>query len=173
MADVIIKRRQKKSREIFVEERVAKGYNQKSNEKLLTIISILTELLKEHSREGLLITEIAEKIGRTRQTVNNTIYELESELGVVEKRGEKWFANHETGMFYESLMEKELGFNTFKPVQIKTFKNETIRIGNQNISATGSIWTNQFTKETDPNKIISSGMADLIILKPAGAQPII
>ncbi len=171
MADVIMHRKQKKVREDFIVERKAKGFNQKSNDKLLTIIGILTELLKEHSREGLLITEIAKKTGRTRQTINNAIYELQSELGVVEKKDEKWFANEETGRFYESLMEEKLGFKTFKPVQIKTFDNVPMKIGNQTISATGSIWTNQFTKETDPNKLISSGMADLIIIKPAGGQP--
>lgn len=171
MAEVIVQRKQKNARKDFIKERKAKGFNQKSNDKIATILNILSVLLDEHSREGLLINEIATKANRTRQTINNAIYELEKSFGVVEKRGEKWFANDETGRFYQALLEENFGYGKFKPAQIKIFENYQLKIGNQVVNATGSIWTKEFTKETDINKLIASDNVNLIIIKPAGGQP--
>lgn len=173
-----LKLKQKQSRKVFIQERVKTkpkpnntiNSNNKMNERVATILCILSELLGEWGRTGLRLHELIEKTGRTKPTLLNNLKELQ-DMGVVikEKGNEKWRATGDAGNFYRDLQES-FGFLDFKPVQIKVFNNKHITIDNQKILCTGSVWTNQYTKENDPNKIISSGQAGLLIIKPAGTH---
>ena len=90
-------------------------------------------------------------------------------MGVVIETDKKWNVTSETGSFYRDL-QNHFGFLDFSPVQIKTFKNISLVMNGQTILATGSVWTNQYTTENNPNKLIEKGQAGLIIMKPAGGN---
>ena len=169
------KLREKQVRKNFIEERRKAnpkpshtiGSNNKINERIATILNILSELLGEWGRTGLRLHELVERTGKSKPTIFDNLNDLQS-MGVVIKEDEKWKAAEEAGSFYRDLQEP-FGFLDFKPVQIKTFDDKPLFPGN--VPYTGSIWTNQYTKEKDPAKIISKGQAGLIIIKPAGGQP--